>query len=108
MSIRPVDMQAVMPRVMESSRAAANESARPAAEHQQFAQQLQRNVVHERQSVVSANKSEGQGVDKDGKGNSGGYSGRRQRKERSGEVEGLTSEGQNTQKDKKSLLDISL
>ena len=106
MTIRPVDMQVVMHRAMESSRTSANENARPVTEQQQFAQQVQRNASHEQQSVVETHRGEGQNVNRDGKGNSGGYN--RQKKKR-GSAPGQDSlaPGQKPEQ-RKSLLDISL
>ncbi|MCL2702283.1 MAG: hypothetical protein FWE91_01575 [Defluviitaleaceae bacterium] len=105
MSIRPIDMQLVMPKAMETSRTAAAENARPANEQQQFAQQLQRNTVQEQQSVIRSNRTEGQNVDKDGRGNSGGGNSRR-RKRQHGDENGQKPDDGHTVK--KSLLDISL
>jgi len=107
MSIRPVDTQLVMPRAMESSRTAAAESTRPFSEQNQFAQQLQKNINHEQQSVNLMNKSEGQNVDKDGKNNNGGKQNRRERRvDRRGTLDRTDENG--VKKPRGSLLDISL
>lgn len=103
MAIRPVDMQVMMPRMMETSRVNAHENARPMAESQQFAQQMQKNVVQEQQRVISAHRPEGQKVDKDGRGNSGGGGGGRRRRGQNGDDE--KEAGQSA---KRSLLDMTL
>lgn len=102
MAIRPVDMQSVMPRTLEASRANAIENIRPAEEQQQFAEKMQKNVTLEQQSVIQTNKSEGQTVDKDGR-NAGGNQYQGNRRGKRGSQEAPAKE-----KEKKSLLDISL
>ena len=107
MAIRPVDMSAAMPRAMEGSRAIASENARPVVEQQQFAQQLQRSALQERTTVQNANKSEGQKVDKDGRGNSGGGGDRKRRRDKGSDNDSGES-GAAPGQTKKSLLDITL
>jgi len=66
MSIRPVDLQVLLPRSAEVSRIANNENGRPEAQQQQFAQALQKQAAHEQRQVVQAAKSDKQPIDKDG------------------------------------------
>ncbi len=68
MSIRPVDLQVMIPRTAELNRVQTNEGRPEAVQH--FAQQFQKEVVHSQSSVVSANNSEE--VSKDGRGNGAG------------------------------------
>ena len=69
MSIRPADMQIVMPRAAEP-RNVSRDGARPDLQTQQFAQQLQKQVQLEQQQVVQPHKTEKEErdiVDKDGR-----------------------------------------
>lgn len=102
MSIRPVDMQIMMPRSVEVQKTNQNETMRPQAQHQQFAQQVQKNVEIERQTVMQSNKAE---VDKDGKGNSGQNA--RQRRQRGSEKDARAKENA-ARTEKTSMLDISV
>lgn len=66
MSIRPVDLQVMLPRSTEVGKIQNNINNRPENQQQLFAQHLQRQVEHDQQHVIQTNKSEKQTVDKDG------------------------------------------
>lgn len=66
MSIRPVDLQVILPKSPEISQIHNNINNRPENQQQVFAQHLQKQVEHNQQQVLQTNKSEKQNVDKDG------------------------------------------
>lgn len=66
MSIRPVDLQVMLPKSSEVAQIHNNISNRPESQQQLFAQHLQKQVEHNQQQVLQTNKSERQNVDKDG------------------------------------------
>lgn len=101
MPIRPVDMQVMLPKSVEVQKANQNDATRPQVQHQQFAQQIQKNVEHERQTIIQANKPEGGKVDKDGRG-PGGDNPHNRRKQNKDE------KGKDAQKERTSMLDISI
>ncbi len=83
MAIKPIDLQAMMPRAIESSRTTANENLRPAVEQNQFAHKIQRDVYNDQRAVIQTNRAEGSAVDKDGKGGEANRQGsRRGRRDR--------------------------
>ena len=66
MSIRPVDLQVLIPRSAEINRADQSEARRPDTLHQMFSETLQKKVEHDLNQVLNTNKTEQDGVDKDG------------------------------------------
>lgn len=101
MSIRPVDLQVLIHKSSEVHRVQAPDSHRPEVAQQQFAQQMQKELELADQQVVQSHKSEGNNVDKDGKGNSSEYKGKKKRDKR-----GKTEEKDNKQS--LSLLDLKI
>lgn len=65
MSMRPIDLQALVPRSYEVNRTNSIDAARPELQHQQFAKQLDKEVRHEEQFVKESGKAEKGIVDKD-------------------------------------------
>jgi hypothetical protein len=104
-AIKPVDMQALMPRTAETARTTANENNRPIAEQHKFMEQNQKDVYNEQRSVVQSNKTEGSTVDKDGRGSGAGQNGSRRKRR-----EGAKNQDQDGEpaKGKTSMLDIRL
>ena len=66
MALRPIDLQMMIPRSTEVAKTEHVDARRPDVMHQQFAATLQRKVEQDQQQVLTANKTEQDGVDKDG------------------------------------------
>jgi len=79
MSIRPVDMQVLLPRSSEVNRITNNDNKGSEAQQQQFAQMLTKQAEHEQQQIISAFRSENPTVDKDGS-NKNGREGNKKKK----------------------------
>ncbi|MCL2572991.1 MAG: hypothetical protein FWE34_00385 [Defluviitaleaceae bacterium] len=102
MGIRPVDLQAMVQRAPEVNRATNNDGSRAETQNSQFAQSFQKVVEQESKQVVNANQAEKSNVDKDGRGNSGGGKGGKDRRrpgQETKESEGVQNRG---------LLDIKI
>jgi hypothetical protein len=73
-------MQALLPRTAETAKTTANENSRPIADQHRFIEQNQKDVYNEQRSVIQSNKTEGQIVDKDGRGGGAGQGGSKRRR----------------------------
>lgn len=73
-------MLSAVQRGPEINRNQTNDGARPEVSFQQFAEKLQKEVQQEDHQVMQSDKSEGNTVDKDGKGNAGGGTSQRKRR----------------------------
>ena len=67
MSMRPIDLQSMVPRSYEINRTSSVEAARPEQMQHHFAKQLDKEVKHEEQFVKESTRSEKGIVDKDGR-----------------------------------------
>ncbi|MDR1705618.1 MAG: hypothetical protein LBS19_13165 [Clostridiales bacterium] len=105
MAIRPVDMQALLPRTAETAKTTANENSRPLAEQHRFIEQNQRDVYNEQRSVIQSNKTEGQTVDKDGRGSGTGQGGSKHKRRNSAKNQ---EQANDTTRGRTSLLDLKL
>jgi hypothetical protein len=63
--MRPIDLQALIPRSYEVNRANSINAARPEMQQQQFVKQLDKEIQHEEQFVKESGKTEKGVVDKD-------------------------------------------
>ncbi len=74
MSIRPVDLQVMMPQVSEAGKVMNHDqqNQRPEVMYQHFSEKLQKESARDEQRVTNTNKSEQGKVDKDGRRGSGG------------------------------------
>lgn len=66
MAIRPVDLQLLVQKTTEINRMDQGEARRPEVQHQQFSQVMQKQTEQETHQVLQTNKSEQDGIDKDG------------------------------------------
>ena len=66
MSIRPVDLQVLIPRSAEVNKTESPESRRPEVMNQLFANTLQKRVEQDQQQVLQTYRPEQDAVDKDG------------------------------------------
>lgn len=69
MAIRPVDLQLLVQKTSDVNRTEQGEARRPEVAHQQFSQVMQKHVDEETHQVLHSNKSEHDGIDKDGSNN---------------------------------------
>lgn len=69
MSVRPVDMQVLLPRSLDISKSDNALSHRPDAQQQEFSQLFQKKTEEASKQVIETNKAEKNGIDKDGKNN---------------------------------------
>ncbi len=58
MSIRPIDMQVMVPKTSEISKMQHTEMQKAGADQQQFSEQLNKQILHNQKQVVETNKSE--------------------------------------------------
>ncbi len=84
MSIRPIDLQAMLTRSAEISRINSPDASKPEIMHQQFAAQMQKENEQERQQVNMSAKTEQGNVNEDGsnKNDSETKRGRREREKK--------------------------
>ena len=81
MSIRPVDMQITINNGSEISKMNNNqESNRPEVQNQRFGNELQKQTEINTQTVLNSNKSEQDAIHKDGKGQGGSNSNKKNRR----------------------------
>lgn len=66
MAIRPVDLQLLVQKTTEINRTEQGEARRPEVQHQQFSQVMQKHTDQETHQVLQSNKSEHDGINKDG------------------------------------------
>jgi len=104
MSIRPVDLQVMLPRSAEVNRINNNENNRPEAQQQQFAQMLQKKTEQDQQQVVSTFKADKNAVDKDGSNKNGRDGSKKQQKKDGEDVRAQV----NAVYENKGILDISV
>ena len=79
MAIRAVDMAMPVQRTTEMTQNQRGET-RPELQHHQFAERLNKETAQKGQSVQQTPESEEAQIQKDGRGNSGGYGGNRNKK----------------------------
>lgn len=78
MSLRPVDLQVLLPQVSEVNRNQPVQNQQGQTQQQQFAAQLQKQAEMQRQQIQESDKTEGSKIDKEardrhhGKGEEGG------------------------------------
>jgi hypothetical protein len=82
MSIRPVDLQVLLPKSSEMTKVQGADNRNEHLMQQQFAEQLQKEVTTQHQQVLNAQKSDNPNVDKDGRNNSKDDNRRRRRQKR--------------------------
>ncbi|HOQ16481.1 MAG TPA: hypothetical protein PLL17_08080 [Defluviitaleaceae bacterium] len=58
MSIRPVDMQVIIPKTTEISKQNQEQTYKGEIQQQEFAQQMEKKIMQHQQQVVNTNKSE--------------------------------------------------
>lgn len=58
MSIRPIDMQVMIPKTSEIGKTQQAELQKPNSEQMQFSEQMQKHIVQNQQQVSETNKSE--------------------------------------------------
>ena len=58
MSIRPIDMQVIIPKTSEVSKISHTENQKPMEEQMQFATQLDKQYIQNQQQVLEGSKSE--------------------------------------------------
>ena len=107
MSIRPVDMQVLLPRSSEVNRITNNDNKGSESQQQQFAQMLTKQTEHEQQQVVSAFRSENPNVDKDGS-NKNGQNARNRKKQSGAKEEEDVRAQKNAVYSSKGILDIQV
>ncbi len=74
MSIRPVDMQVIVPKTSEIAHLRQIEEAKHGLNQHQFADQMEKGVQRETQTVIQTHKTEKEMINKDGRNNSGSNS----------------------------------
>ena len=89
MSIRPVDMQVLLPRAVEVARMAQQDGNRAENQNSQFADQFQKTVNQESKQVVNASQAHEANINKDGR-SGDKYQQNRKRKETEKEEEAKT------------------
>jgi len=107
MSIRPVDMQVLLPRSSEVNRITNNDNKGPESQQQQFAQMLTKQAEQAQQQVVSAMRSENPNVDKDGSNKDGREERARKKKGNAKEEEDVRAQ-KNVVYSSKGIVDISV
>lgn len=65
MSIRPMDMQVLIPKATEVSKIQQTEAHKENLQQQEFAMQLQKNMLDRQKQVQHTSESEGRKVEKD-------------------------------------------
>lgn len=66
MSIRPIDLQAAVPRSYEINRTSGIDASRPEMQQQHFAKQLDKEIKHDEQAVKQSAHAEKGLVNRDG------------------------------------------
>ncbi|MCL2415177.1 MAG: hypothetical protein FWD01_00015 [Defluviitaleaceae bacterium] len=110
MSLRPVDMQIILPRAQEIARISNQDGVRSETQNNQFAQQFQKVVSQEGQTVSSTHETAHQAsVDKDGR-NGDTYQGRNKKRNSGDEREENNRNNKNglNMDENKPLIDIRI
>ncbi|MDR1689605.1 MAG: hypothetical protein LBS21_13495 [Clostridiales bacterium] len=68
MAIRPVDLQLLVHKTVDTNRTEQGEARRPEVAHQQFSQVMQKHAEAETHQVIQSNKAEQADIEKDGSG----------------------------------------
>lgn len=103
MDIRPVDVQMFINKSSQINRNEDN-NQKNMDQNLLFSQHLKKNIETENKRTIESNKSEQQGINKDGKGNSGSY----KKSEKQKKEEDKKNKNNNSNKEKLSFLDISI
>lgn len=107
--MKPMDMQALLPRSTDVARSRQVEIHRPAAAQQHGAQEMHRRSAQRHRAVVEADPVRGGRVSRDGKKGSGGEAGgRRSAREDSAAGPGAPAPGPGPQATKGRLVDVVL
>ncbi|MCL2398232.1 MAG: hypothetical protein FWC91_00635 [Defluviitaleaceae bacterium] len=102
MAIRAVDLAMPIQRTPELNRSNLGEQ-RPETQHQQFAERLSKEAAQQEKQVQQAPKGEEAQIQKDGRGNNGGYESRNHKKK-----EKKKQESAKDNKTSNSMFDITI